>query len=874
MDRMHALLNGKDSNHLLPFLWMHGEDETTLRHYIKKINNSGIRAVCLEARPHPDFLGSGWWRDLDIILDEAGKLDMKIWILDDEHFPTGYANGEVERNYPHLRKRLLKCHQLDFCGPRRHAQAMISYAFEDSDDKLIGVWLARKTGFNSIDFDSVVNITDKVHDNRLVSFNLPEGEWKIITLVSSYKGGEKETEGYLNPLLPEATDVLINTVYEPHYQHYAGEFGRTILGFFSDEPRFGNLHGASASIGRDPMPLPWREDLPELLAERSISGTQGTEDIKNLLPLLFINAEESANLIRYHYMDLVSELYSVNFSQRIADWCSAHHIEHIGHVIEDNNASGRLGYGAGHFFRSMKGQSMAGLDVVLHQLLPGMDHSCNKSMTAKGWDGEFFHYCLGKLGGSLGDLDPTMNGRVMCEVYGAYGWSEGNRLMKWISDYMLVRGVNEFCPHAFDPKEYPDEDCPPHFYAHGINPQYREFEKLMRYTNRIAELVSGGSHIATAAVLYHAEAEWSGEYMPMQKVCAELTRNQIDFDIVAVDYIDEADIRTEEIPEFRINGHDFKCLIIPAAEALPEALIRKAAEMADSGIPVYFLERLPERSSELTDVKEVLNKLVQSAVILKIDELIPEMQSKGLYEITASTYEPYLRAYQYKHEDGDVLMLVNEAPAGVIKTEISVPFQRSAYRYDAFDNRLIKVPNQEFSDRKINLELNAYQSAVFCWTDHNLDNLTSEERAVPSVENEITGPFKVSFADSSNLEFFTGEMTLAELLPINELDGRENFSGLIRYDFDVNIDDPDQTVFIEINEVSESAALTVNGSEAGVKICPPYLFDISDLVVKGKNQLSVTASTTLGRTQQDWLSQYLLMEPAGITDSITLKTER
>lgn len=61
------------------------------------------------------------------------------------------------------------------------------------------------------------------------------------------------------------------------------------------------------------------------------------------------NAEESANLIRYHYMDLVSELYSVNFSQRIADWCSAHHIEHIGHVIEDNNASGRLGYGAGHF---------------------------------------------------------------------------------------------------------------------------------------------------------------------------------------------------------------------------------------------------------------------------------------------------------------------------------------------------------------------------------------------------------------------------------------------------------------------------------------------------------------------------------------------
>lgn len=50
----------------------------------------------------------------------------------------------------------------------------------------------------------------------------------------------------------------------------------------------------------------------------------------------------------------------------------------------------------------------------------------------------------------------------MCEIFGAYGWGEGVSLMKWLTDHMLVRGINEFVPHAFSPA-FPDEDCPPHF---------------------------------------------------------------------------------------------------------------------------------------------------------------------------------------------------------------------------------------------------------------------------------------------------------------------------------------------------------------------------------------------------------------------------
>ena len=89
-------LEDQEGNYILPFFWQHGESEEVLRQYMKAIYDCGIRSVCVESRPHPDFAGPGWWRDMEVILDEARKREMKVWILDDSHFPTGYANGALK----------------------------------------------------------------------------------------------------------------------------------------------------------------------------------------------------------------------------------------------------------------------------------------------------------------------------------------------------------------------------------------------------------------------------------------------------------------------------------------------------------------------------------------------------------------------------------------------------------------------------------------------------------------------------------------------------------------------------------------------------------------------------------------------------------
>ena len=122
MKNLQQNLQNKYGNYLYPFFWQHGESEELLRKYTEKISECGMDALCIEARPHPDFLGDKWWEDIDVILDEAKKRNMKVWILDDSHFPTGFVNGKIRDEYPQYKKMYLDMRRFDVVGPMNGAR--------------------------------------------------------------------------------------------------------------------------------------------------------------------------------------------------------------------------------------------------------------------------------------------------------------------------------------------------------------------------------------------------------------------------------------------------------------------------------------------------------------------------------------------------------------------------------------------------------------------------------------------------------------------------------------------------------------------------------------------------------------------------------
>jgi hypothetical protein len=269
-NRLNDVLTGNEANYMLPFYWQHGDHTDTIPEEVERIYQSGCRALCVESRPHRDFCGDGWWRDMDIILAESEKRGMKVWILDDDHFPTGHAVGQI-KNHPELRKWQLVERHVDVMGPL--TDALLTADAGNDDHILLGAYAYPRTGDGEDCRPEPITLTDGVSGNFL-QFSVPAGCWRIFFLYKSRRG-TRQTD-YIDMLREESVRVLVDAVYEAHWAHYEKYFGNTIAGFFSDEPSLGNDWYGSHSddygmynrrVGMPGLALPWNDRIPAMMAE-------------------------------------------------------------------------------------------------------------------------------------------------------------------------------------------------------------------------------------------------------------------------------------------------------------------------------------------------------------------------------------------------------------------------------------------------------------------------------------------------------------------------------------------------------------------------------------------------------------------------------
>ena len=107
-------------------------------------------------------------------------------------------------------------------------------------------------------------------------------------------------------------------------------------------------------------------------------------------------------------------------------------------------------------------------------------------------------------------------------------------------DFLLIRGVNRFVPHAFT-DAFPDNDCPPHFYANGNNPQFSGFQQLMRYTNKACHLLEGWISRQTERFVSAKRNDELSEYVSMNDAAKALYDAHIDFDILPLEAVEHAE---------------------------------------------------------------------------------------------------------------------------------------------------------------------------------------------------------------------------------------------------------------------------------------------------------------------------------------------
>lgn len=873
-----------NNNYIFPFLWMRNQCEEVLRTEIEKIYECGIRAICLESRPHPDFIGDGWWHDFDIVMEEAKKREMKIWILDDAHFPTGQANGMIPEKYPELARKYIMMQHTDCVGPVKSAtldvNLMMTKQFTWLDfgkkiekplidkQELLSVVAVKIIEGDTLE-NEVIDLTSYVENGKL-KWDVPAGVWRICISFTTYDFGARNE--YINYVDEKSVHTLIEAIYEPHFAHYKDEFGKTIAGFFSDEPGFYNVEGfdMNDSIGRKKMALPWSDEMQEVM------DNSAWDEWKTSLVYLWMNAEEeriSAN-VRKSYMELVTAMYAKNFSQQLGTWCEEHGVEYIGHVIEDNGEHNRLGCGAGHYFRAMSGQHMAGIDTIGGQIIPGNAYASRHGVAYVG-NGEFYHYGLAKLGASDAQTDPKKNGRLMCEAFGAYGWNFGVKSMKWVADFLLAQGVNHFVPHAFSMAEYPDMDCPPHFYARGNNPEFPFFAEVMKYTNRMCDLLNGGKNVPQAALLYPAENDWMNDCMQIEVPGRVLQENQVEYEVLSEDIFAKRDYYGTKIENKKliVNERTMYALILPETKMIDELQAKTAIEAIENELPVFFIHALPDKVAGVDEDKQkmYLQKL-QRCKVVALDCIADEVKKVSVGNARFEQKCKHLLSYTYEKEEQKMYFLFNTSLSEKVSIKSIFMESTEAVSYDAMKD--VYHPIEQKRDGEsvvIDIELLPYESVIICFGNDKVD---TQEKLCMTAEHQmdISTEWKVSSVTAIHYPNYSESEMMTELIPISEIDS--GFSGFVKYEKDVVLPETN-CVIVKPEYIYEAAELFVNGQSAGKQMTPPYRWNVSELCTKGVNTFKMEVVNTPTRDAQKYPGPFgperEILEPSGMFGKVIVE---
>lgn len=522
--------------------WEGPMDIKTIRHDLDSIKTKGFRSVIFEAgyRLPYEYLSDGWFKAIRTAVREAKKRDLKVWIIDEGKYPSGFAGGKFSKERPDLRMKAL------VVMDRREIKAGESLAGAPAGDKVISAVAVSKSG--------LPNRCVPVKGGKF-SFEAEGGDWEILLVgpdfrtgqtraVNNPTGGKDTTNSICDYLSPEAVGQFIDWTHEQYKKYIGKEFGKTVLGFRGDEPDFAYT--------------PWTPDMVEQFISR-----KGYDPTPYLASLLATNLSVREKRFKADYWDVWSELFAVNFFKRQADWCAENGLAHITHLNNDHNMPVCVRAG-GSLFRDLSNVQIPGVDAIWNQIWPETVNDFPKFASS-------VSHAYGKP-------------RAFSESFAAYYTSPSIPQAKYVVDYQIVRGIN-FFEFMFWMAGSARDNWMTDPGMKGLND----------YTNRATYLMAQGVPGARIAVYYPTSTLWLGDNAvnpDLVSISQILLQHQKDFDWVDDDAFTEALSVTGD--GFRnLSGQTYSTLIIPSCDVISTSAWDKMMEFAAAGGKILFWGRKP-----------------------------------------------------------------------------------------------------------------------------------------------------------------------------------------------------------------------------------------------------------------------------------------
>ncbi len=428
----------------------------------------GIGGVFIHPRPGliTPYL-SEEWLDLCRHAVETGKsLGMKVWIYDENSYPSGFAGGHVPAAMPDAART----------GLSMLKAPMLPRAFAKTIAEGVPLVVLRKAG---------EGFEDITAGAAAIAASGEKGEYYVFSRVfqssSPWYGGFT----YVDIMRREVTEKFLDITLNAYERAFGAEFGRVVPGVFQDEAEIAPASGA------DRVTVNY---TPALF--QAFQGRWGY-DLHPALPSLF---EETGDWrkVRHDYYSTLLDLFIENWAKPYYAYCVDHNLIFTGHYWEHEWPIPRV--------------APDSLALAAYAHMPGIDILMNRY-------GRDPHAQFGNAR-AVREIRSAANQqgrrRTMSETYGAGGWDMTFEDQKRIGDWEYALGVNFLNQHLSYAtiKGARKRDHPLSFTAH--EPWWPHYGLLADYFARLSVVMSFGEQMNPALVIEPTTSAWM-HYAPRVK---------------------------------------------------------------------------------------------------------------------------------------------------------------------------------------------------------------------------------------------------------------------------------------------------------------------------------------------------------------------
>jgi hypothetical protein len=627
-----------------PYYGLNGPvDETVIRRDLDTMKSLGFQAVTVQYGygSKYTYLSPEYMAFFRTFVLEAKKRDMRVWIVDDAGYPSGFAGGKFSAEHPELRMQaLVVAERLQVKAGEHLARAV--------KPETVAV-----TALNTASHTSVtIPVT-----NNAIDWIAPAGDWTVLLVEHQFstsptrsdtnpkrvKDGSQSLEDYLDPA---ATRQYLAFTHEAYKKAVGDEFGKTILGFRGDEPDY-SIRG-----------LPW---TPAFFTRfQQIKGY----DVRPFVATFNLpGMSEQQRRARADYYDVFADLFRDGFFKVQGDWCAANHLEYQVHLNHEELEL-QLTRSEGDFFRDMRFVQVPGIDAIWHQI----------------WTDTISDYP--RLAASVSHIYGKP--RAFTESFAAYRPEPDITIARYVLNEQFVRGIN-----LVETMYYPSSATP----GHGRSPYMDDpaFPALLQYTRRMSYLLSMGRPAAQVALYLPSSSLWLNDqaadtaFVATEQMLAE---HQIDFDIVSEDALAN-DLKPVRGGLETASGNIYKTVILPGEDLLSQSALDRLHAFASTGGHVVFLGETPSLIAGKTILEaraatpqdfawatvETSAQLpptptppAQPPAAPPAPQVVPPailkavVQSLGPLDVALDTPDPALKVMKRRLKDSDVYLFFNEGP--------------------------------------------------------------------------------------------------------------------------------------------------------------------------------------------------------------------